>query len=54
MDDILPNYPPYIPKYGKKVTMCVGDPIDLRELLAEIRTKNLSPVSILNLLAQSI
>ncbi|XP_072026963.1 tafazzin-like [Amphiura filiformis] len=44
MDDILHNYPPYIPRIGHRVTMCVGEPIDLRELLAEIRTKELSPV----------
>ena len=45
MDDVLRNYPPYIPRINNKVTLNIGEPIDLRELLAEIRLLKLSPVS---------
>lgn len=39
MDEILPNYPPYIPRFGKKVTMLVGEAIDFREMLASMRAE---------------
>lgn len=40
MDEVLPNYPPYIFKFGKKITINVGEPIDLSEFVEELRSKN--------------
>lgn len=40
MDDVLPNYPPYIFKFGKKITVNVGEPIDINDLVNELKSKN--------------
>ena len=32
-EEILPNFPPYIPKCGKDVTVLVGDPIDAETVM---------------------
>lgn len=40
MDEVLPNYPPYILKFGKKITINVGEPIDINQLVEELRAKN--------------
>jgi len=42
MDDILPNKKPYIPKVGNRVTVLVGQPIDLKDTLEELRKSNAS------------
>lgn len=42
MDDVLPNDPPYILKTGKKVTFNFGEPIELSQLLAELKMSNAS------------
>ena len=44
MEQILPNEPPYYPRVGQRVTMNVGKPIDLTEVLAENIMQDLSPV----------
>ncbi|XP_071817944.1 tafazzin-like isoform X2 [Apostichopus japonicus] len=44
MDHILPNYPPYIPRVGKKVTMLIGDAMDFKEMLAQMRNEKRSPM----------
>ncbi|XP_041458599.1 tafazzin-like isoform X1 [Lytechinus variegatus] len=44
MDDILPNYPPYIPRRNKKVTVVVGQPLDLRESVEKMKAEILSPL----------
>ncbi|XP_057322941.1 tafazzin [Microplitis mediator] len=44
MDDVLPNEPPYIIKFNKKVTISYGEPIDFSELLAELRASNADEV----------
>lgn len=41
MDEVLPNYPPYIFKFGKKITINVGQPIDISELVNELKSKNM-------------
>ena len=33
MDEILPNKAPYIPQFFKKLTLVVGEPLDLSGLL---------------------
>lgn len=40
MDEVLPNYPPYIFKFGKKITINVGQPIDISALVDELKSKN--------------
>lgn len=42
MDQVLPNEPPYIFKFKKKVTMNYGDPIDFSCLLKELRNRRAS------------
>lgn len=39
MESVLPNYSPYIPRIMKKVTVVIGDPIDLSGLLSKLRLK---------------
>lgn len=40
MDTVLPNYPPYILKFGKKITINVGQPINISDLVSSLRSKN--------------
>lgn len=42
MDEVLPNEPPYRLKLQKKVTMNYGNPIDLNELIEELRASKAS------------
>lgn len=37
MDEVLPNYPPYIIKFGKKITINVGEPIDISDLVNSLK-----------------
>lgn len=40
MDNVLPNYPPYILKFGKKITINVGQPINISDLVSNLKLKN--------------
>lgn len=40
MDTVLPNYPPYILKFGKKITINVGQPINISDLVSSLKLKN--------------
>lgn len=40
MDNVLPNYPPYIIKFGKKITINVGQPINISDLVNSLKMKN--------------
>lgn len=42
MDTVLPNTPPYILKFGKKITINVGQPIDLQQIVDGLRKSNAS------------
>ena len=42
MEEILPNYPPYYLRTGKKVTINVGDPIDLKDILSKLKEDKVS------------
>ncbi|XP_065214695.1 tafazzin [Planococcus citri] len=42
MEEILPNYPPYYLRTGKKVTINVGDPIDLKDILLKLKEDKVS------------
>lgn len=40
MDTVLPNYPPYIFKFGKKITINVGQPINISDLVDSLKKNN--------------
>ncbi len=40
MEEVLPNYPPYYLRTGKKITINIGEPIDLNDLIKTLRTNN--------------
>ncbi|CAL7944221.1 unnamed protein product [Xylocopa violacea] len=42
MDQILPNEPPYLLRFRKKVTMNYGEPIDFSELVQKLRATKAS------------
>lgn len=44
MDSILPNTKPYIPRFGQKVTIVIGEPIQLEQTLQELRDSNANDV----------
>lgn len=44
MDTVLPNTPPYILQFGKRITINVGKPIDLQQLVDDLRGKNATDV----------
>lgn len=45
MDDILPNRKPYIPRVGKLVTVVVGEPMDFKDLVSEMKAKKEDPTT---------
>jgi monolysocardiolipin acyltransferase len=46
MDDVRPNQPPYCYfRTGQHITLLIGDPIDLKETIRELKTSNKSPVA---------
>ncbi|KAG5869333.1 hypothetical protein JTB14_027754 [Gonioctena quinquepunctata] len=42
MDNVLPNEPPYILKFGKKLTFNYGQPLDLSEMVIEMKKRKVS------------
>jgi len=42
MDDVLPNRTPYIPRLGQKVTVLVGEPMELDGIMAVLRRRRAS------------
>ena len=40
MDDLVPNTRPYRPYFGKRLTVAMGEPIDFRPVLAELRARS--------------
>lgn len=45
MDHILPNRMPYIPRLGKWVTVVVGEPLDFRAEVEEMRRREEDPMT---------
>lgn len=45
MDTVLPSQFPYIPRLGKFVTILVGEPIDFKELVSEMKKKQEDPAT---------
>jgi hypothetical protein len=46
MDFVLPNVEPYKPKMGQKVSIYVGEPLILDDLVAKMKKENRSLVCI--------
>lgn len=42
MEEVLPNFPPYYLRTGKRITINIGDPIDLKELLTKLKEDKVS------------
>ncbi|MGH0124643.1 UNVERIFIED_CONTAM: hypothetical protein FKN15_036716 [Acipenser sinensis] len=43
MNDVLPNEPPYIPRYGQRITILVGRPFTLKHLVESLKSENKTP-----------
>lgn len=41
MEDVLPCVEPYIPRFGKKVTVLFGEPIEVKSVIEECRKDQL-------------
>lgn len=54
MDDILPNKRPYIPLFGKRLTVVVGNPIDLSDISSSMKSNGCSKREIRKALTDKI
>lgn len=45
-DEVLPNFPPYIVRTGKKITMNYGEPIDFTDIIDNLKKNNASEIEI--------
>lgn len=42
MDKVLPNKKPYVPRINQRVTICIGEPIELKQVLADLEARKAS------------
>lgn len=54
MDSVLPNEPPYVLKFGKKVTINIGKPIHLNDMIEGLKLKNTPEVEARKLITDKI
>ncbi|XP_071543863.1 tafazzin [Panulirus ornatus] len=54
MDKILPNQVPYIPRIGKTVTVVVGEPMDFKEFVSEMKEKQEDPTLVRKVITDRI
>ncbi|XP_066975796.1 tafazzin isoform X2 [Macrobrachium rosenbergii] len=54
MDAVLPNKAPYIPRVGKKVTVLIGEPMDFKEIVAEMKAKQEDPTTARKIITDKI
>lgn len=54
MDTVLPNEPPYVLRFGKKVTINVGQPIEIDALMADLKGSSVSAIDARKVLTDKI